>query len=58
VPSTILWNWTRKMCTFNHNAHKADSITNRNMQLRGQQNELPLKEEVKTQPTPVIILLK
>jgi hypothetical protein len=43
---------------FGHNAHKAINITNRNMRLRTQQNELSLKEEVKTQATPVMILLK
>jgi hypothetical protein len=47
-------NWAH----FGHNADNAISITNRNVRLRTQQNELSLKEEVKTQATAVMTLLK
>jgi hypothetical protein len=42
---------------FGHNADKAISITNSNVRLRTQQNELSLKKEVKTQATAVMKLL-
>jgi hypothetical protein len=48
----------KRWAHFGHNAHKAISIANRNVWLKAQQNELSLKEEVKTQATPLTILLK
>ena len=42
---------------FGHNADRAIGITNRNVRLRTQQNELSLEKEVKTQATAVMILL-